>query len=558
MPFLWAAKAVTVLEATGRSLRMFFKKWRRERKQLKNQAQNQTLPQKQSQNLRHKELAGHAIKKLNEGDSTYLFQVYSVFAFNNDLLIKQSGMAIGSLLKSYTMTQMIRLNQLFRQNTSIEWFIDWQYVDLKHIKNQFDSESDYIYALILGTFHPNGYFRERCICNLAGFKDTLPYLVLRMNDWVKSVRLQAWSLVSVTLENCLLTEIFLATQALEIVRRSERRENEYLFDAEIIIEKRIERDLKTISINDILSYEFQVRAGIFRILFSKKILPIETAEYLLKNEKHSFCQMIIITGILKYYECALSQIDEYLRYDSTIIRRKALEYKYEVVRDTWLGLEEMLLDKNYGIRQFVSFILNKYSQCSIPEFYINHLDMENPMAAILGLGESGNKNMSECLQPFLEAEDERIVRSAVIAIGKLQGVEGDELYWSYLFYGSHTVAKACYKIICSHGICYGSKWLYEAYCESTVWYERRYLLLLLLRSRTWDRLPYLMYLYGEGSTEMMPEQILAGMCGRNLCAYITIEQKELIKDALIAYEKILPEKLVAGIRFDFQFLAVQR
>ena len=45
--------------------------------------------------------------------------------------------------------------------------------------------------LICGSAHPNGYLREYCLKLLANERGVLPYILMRMNDWVPAIRLTA-------------------------------------------------------------------------------------------------------------------------------------------------------------------------------------------------------------------------------------------------------------------------------------------------------------------------------------------------------------------------------
>lgn len=56
----------------------------------------------------------------------------------------------------------LELYERFRELTSLEWFVDWQKVSITGILEKLEPE-DGNYVLILGTFHPNGYFREACV-----------------------------------------------------------------------------------------------------------------------------------------------------------------------------------------------------------------------------------------------------------------------------------------------------------------------------------------------------------------------------------------------------------
>ncbi|MDF2589814.1 MAG: hypothetical protein K0S41_3655 [Anaerocolumna sp.] len=386
---------------------------------------------------------------------------------------------------------MIKLSECFRQYTSLEWSVEWRDIYLKDIKIYFEQEIDYIYTLILGSFHPNGYFREHCIKELVEYQDTLAYLILRMNDWVMNVRKCATDLILKKIGTCSIHELFYATLALNKVKSSERRDANDLTKLFDLISERIENLVQDIPLSNVPNFEFDIRKNIYRLLFTKKILEKEKADYLLVREKHNFCKTIIISGVLKLYDCSMEEINSYLKNENSSIRRKALEYKYSLIGNSWTGLEEMLLDQNSGIREFVAFILKKYRQFNILDYYIEHLKDNNPSTAIIGIGENGFKEQVNVLLPLLDNNDDKILRNTVISLGRLMGIDGYDLYWKYLMDERLVVSKAAYLAIRSNSVHYGCEKLFDAYNKIDVHYIKRYLILHLMQENSWERLPYL-------------------------------------------------------------------
>lgn len=84
-----------------------------------------------------------AISRLEKMDMSSLSQVYCA--------------------EHMTMRQVIRLSEHFRQYTSMEWSIDWKKLNIREKKDWFRSDRDYFWVLALGSFHPNGYYRQACL-----------------------------------------------------------------------------------------------------------------------------------------------------------------------------------------------------------------------------------------------------------------------------------------------------------------------------------------------------------------------------------------------------------
>lgn len=146
---------------------------------------------------------------LREKDEKWLHIAYGAFASNDPELICRAGRAVRNLLKDYNMSKMIRLSETFRQYTSMEWYIDWNAIQPGNLKRWFESEEDYRYAMILGSFHPNGYYREKCLHELVNCKNALPFILLRMNDWVEEIRQFAEAAACRVIQSCPVEDLFM-------------------------------------------------------------------------------------------------------------------------------------------------------------------------------------------------------------------------------------------------------------------------------------------------------------------------------------------------------------
>lgn len=491
---------------------------------------------------------------LREKDEKWLHIAYGAFASNAPELICRAGRAVRNLLKDYNMSKMIRLSETFRQYTSMEWYIDWNAIQPGNLKRWFESEEDYRYAMILGSFHPNGYYREKCLHELVNCKNALPFILLRMNDWVEEIRQFAEAAACRMIQSCPVEDLFYAMPAMDKVRRSGRRREKDISRAEQLLIMRLEQEAGSISVREVLGFDFEIRKCVYRFLFSGRILGMEQAEQFLEKEKHSFCQSVIITGIFKYYHCPMEQIDRYLKHKNSCVRRKALEYKYGIVKNTWSGLDSMLLDSSHGIREFVVFILERYEDFDTLGYYLKHLDDEDPVIPIIEIGNRGEIRLTDILMPFLKHPREKVVRSALTATGKLAGAEMRDVFWTYLFDPRPSVSKAAYLAAVKNNMSYGADVLYEAILHSPSDRTKRYLVNLLIHEKSWERIPFLIRLYSNSDMEILRSEILSGLWGRNLYCRITNAQGQAVIQALEECGACLPGQVVREILFDLKFV----
>ena len=90
-------------------------------------------------------------------------------------------------------------------------------------------------------------------------------------------------------------------------------------------------------------------------------------------------------------------------------------------------------------------------------YYIQALQGDKCHIAIIGIGENGGKEQIDLLVPYLENSNTKIVKSSILALGKLMEYEGYELFWKYLLDFRLEVSKAAFLSICRNSIKYNEK-----------------------------------------------------------------------------------------------------
>ena len=355
------------------------------------------------------------------------------------------------------MRQMIELYERFRTFTSLEWSIDWSSLSLNSILRAFcgkDQGEERKYVLILGTFHPNGYFWERCMEELVKESGALPYLMLRANDWVKPVREKAFFLLNRYIASCSVEEILFSMPMLEKLESSGRRSDEQLQELKIRIFAKLEQILKGEGWRDIWAEDFSVRKSLYRMAKSQGILHMEQMDEWLRREKDSFGMTMLIKGILSHPDCTLERAKKY----------------------------------------------------------------------------------------------------TLLALGRQEDFENEELLWKYLLDEQEDISKAACISIQKRGFYPGAKKLYCAYCSSKKEHQKRYLLRLLLRESSWNRLPWLIRLYNEGLPEQEKQRVKGGIHCRFMYARVPEMQKEEICKALKEKAGKLPKGMEEEICYDMKFV----
>ncbi|MBR6309159.1 MAG: hypothetical protein IKR39_11190 [Lachnospiraceae bacterium] len=490
-----------------------------------------------------------AYREFIEGDEKKLPAVYSYIASGDIKVTVKAAEAVARYMEKLDYTGICSLEDWFRQFTSMEWSIDWKEIEPKSIKTM--TKADYLWVLRLGTFHPNGFFREKCIRELKADKASVPFVILRLNDWVKQVR-------NVAEEACLSvtgmsgTEIIAYLPYLEKVKRGIRANNAVIkeFEDRMAAEAGKHSDLFDKSF--VRKYDVKTRKAAYRLFAGRKLLSKDEINSIISLEKNSQIQALLMTLLMDNYDVSTEELDDYLKHKSVTVNYKALECKYKRVSNSWDGLEDFLLAKSAGMRAYVRYILERHTQTDVAAYYKMRLETDNRKICIQGLGECGTKEDAETLKPYLEDSDEGIVKVTLHAIGSLLREDGAEIYWRFLQDAHEVVARQAYREIAAHDVRYGAEKIYDTLIGTESELLKEKLTLMLLKEPVWEALPYRLMLYA--SEDEAIKNIIHPFNGR-ISTYSTMstEHAEWIKSIMADDRYKIPKDLQDKILFSMKY-----
>lgn len=495
-------------------------------------------------------------QELWAGKQNYLAAVYQMLAVADKECVRLAAFEIARYMKGLNSRRLMILDEQFRESTSMEWFIDWDKILLSDIKDKIQEKENYLWVLRLGTFHPNGYFRERCMKELAGECNSLPYLLLRLNDWAKPVRETALRIVVQENERKTTEEFIEALPYLEKVRRGSRRTPEAIDFLEQLFSERIAGGLCQIDLMKCNRYELATRKYLYRLLLEQNMLSKEEADILLNREKDGQCKYQLLVQILNHYPCTVADLEHYLSSKSSIVRQKALEQKYSMTGGYWEGAEKLLLDKSKRVRALAAYILRKHTNMDIVAYYEARLETQDKPVCILGIGENGTKEDASRIQKYLTDTDARVVKRTLLAINMLLGEKASDIYWNYLFCEQEIISKAAYRAIASNDICYGAGRIYEALLQCSAETAKQYLVRMLIQEPSWESLPYVLRLYQYEDPKLREEIRECALGRRSLYAKITKAEAEEIRGLLYEPKYKIPTNLQKVIEFDLKYVTM--
>lgn len=508
-----------------------------------------------------------ALPKAKDGSTCCLGAVQVIFTFPKEKILKSEIAEMDEkLLSGISAKKLMILSETFRDYLHpwyhdlviIEQQADWTQ-NISRRKLSFLNDSQYDAVLKLGTFVSNGYFRQSCMEQLAGKEGTLPFFILRMNDWVLPIRESAFLLAQQRLNECGTYELFFSCPMIEKVKISGRRNSDDICFLEQQAEQMMNQNLCQMTeeeIDKIHFYEPVVKNSVYRFINRHKTLARNQMERLLQLEKTGYGKRLLLSGIFHHYGYDREKAKEYLASKSAEVRYYTLIYRYETEQDAWDGMENMLLDPSKRIREYAVYILRKRKGLDVTAYYRNELDRQVSPTAILGIGENGTNKETEIIRPFLEYEDVKIKKAALIAYSKLEQASGAEIYWKFLLDSNLLFVRAAYRIIRKYDILYDASRLYEIFEQKRETPAGEYFFNLLVVKASWKRMPYLLKLYCD---ERIPEKWygrikMEKLLSGNLFAKISSQQAQEIRDVLERNKERIPQVMEKEILFALKYI----
>ncbi|MDR2870710.1 MAG: hypothetical protein LBV04_09690 [Deferribacteraceae bacterium] len=368
---------------------------------------------------------------------------------------------------------------------------DWKTFDPSALIDKVDSGA-FLAICSLGTFHSNGYYRERCLNQLAeiGSGLALPYVFLLLNNWVPAIRQQAIKVSLQLLKTATMTEVISALCFFEAAERGQRQAARDTAAIYVAIREKI----FDITPERIAQEPIYVRRLCYKILLKgEPQLPMQILLQLLEQERDIGNRIIVARAIMvRKPEDAV--VDMLCHDRVASVRLFALMKKYKQ-KGLWAGITSFLMDKNASIRAFVGYCLRKRGD-DVAEFYRRQLAQEPSAIAIRGIGETGKANDAALITPYLEPDTApAFLKAAVVSTARLIGQQSEAMLLQMLFHKN--AGKIAYQLIRKMKIPVSPKLCYDSYLSAETELTKARVLSLLLYSTvdTWERMLCMLKLF---------------------------------------------------------------
>jgi len=466
--------------------------------------------------------------------------------------------AVNRLLETLKPLDLVALDQRMREVGSYDREVDRRWRKLRPSDlSRFESSEFAARLLGLASFHSGGYVREAAIKSLMTQEsgNELPFLLIRLNDWVTPVREAAAKAVDakmhaeyahhfmrclqlvLRLGKCGRANRGLVENVCGLLRRAECRD---ILQAGM---KSNDRALRRASFQLAADAEQSARAVIIRAALLdadpvarawavRRFLPEITAEDL-----PSVAAPMLVDRFMPVRRDAL-----------WALATKCPDFAAEPLR-------RALLDSHVGMREVARHFLMVAGCFDARRFYLEALEHNKGrtgVAAIRGLGETGRPEDAAAVSENFNSAEPRFRRAATYAVGKLDGKHFIGPLLLMLADESPSVSREALRALLpnAHEPTLEAYW--KLFANDKRVFVQRNVLVLMLRFGKWEKLPPLLLACSNEDAR------LSGFAQNALRAWFrnynhsfaepTRIDREKIQVALQSTEKHPPAGHVSGIR----------
>lgn len=297
--------------------------------------------------------------------------------------------------------------------------------DIPYFEAKLDTDK-FSLLMKIASLNGNGYVREKAVRKLGQLQraDVLPFIIFRLADWVPKVR----QVAKIALRNFIKPEFQQALidnlSLFEWLQKVERTNLSEIYKE--IIDFLVLKN-RTETVKSFPTAKDKERRILAEELI-KRIPSDEEIELLLKD-KHFLIRLLT----LNHFDRLTDQQKEKLLKDKSASVRQSTLYKFKDKEHFKAILKAYLADKSGSIRHLSRFYL-KGEEIDFKAFYTKNLSAGiQVVGSLLGLLDIGAKDCDNFIEPYLENDKIRVVKTAFYVLSNLNPINAFNFAKVHLF-----------------------------------------------------------------------------------------------------------------------------
>jgi hypothetical protein len=448
----------------------------------------------------HAEKPEETIRKiLDAGESEAIPDLLPLVITGDKRAIQASAEAIHGLLQRLRPPDFANFDVFVRQSYS-NWLPrrePWYRMKPSDVRHIASIGAEAVSILGIASFHGSGFVREAATRELGKIEsgDELPFLLIRVNDWVEVVHCLARDLVVARIRADYLPH-FLKWLTLALrMGEAKRVDHSAILQA---MRRLFELpEARETVMAGFASEDKFARRFCFDVAFDSGVVGVETA----MRKAFKTKDVEVRKGAVTKLGALLpnSEWDGLLvlaRRDANAgVRRAALEiYRDKFPERATDEFEAALLDANISIREMAQGFFEKTGTLHIRDYYVRSLGVSGRRqltAAIAGLGETARTDDARLVEVFLGHASAAVRAAALHTVARLNPGGYIDAFVFALEDASARVGRESALALIRKANLVGGARLWQIHERSQHLHSKRFVLYLLARINKWDSIAYL-------------------------------------------------------------------
>ncbi|HQR32375.1 MAG TPA: HEAT repeat domain-containing protein [Blastocatellia bacterium] len=434
-------------------------------------------------------------------DAVQRSAIYEIgsFALSDDEQIRQTALiAINNALGVLSPVQLAKLDLLIREVSPYlgenrkRWF-QLSAADL----STFESAELSFPFFGLASFHSSGYVRESAIKRLKENHDgrELPYLLIRLNDWVAPVQQAAEKEI---FERIRIDYAHHWVSNLALLRRLilASRKNHQPFGEAVFALLR-QPECQPALLAGLVDKDVQVRKLCFQLAAESNMWNLRELTERSLSDTHPGIRLWGARQVSKLDASSIALLLDVLRKDRFMpVRREYLRFVVDKLPDRAIDdLKFALFDSSASLRWEAAQLLQQAQPFDLLMFYRRAFDDmrdENLIGALSGLGENGKEEDAPLVLRYIDHPRNKVRKTALRSLSNLSAQEYLPIFLAKLLDQSTAVSNQAGKALADKSRFVQGSRLWEAFCETPRSNLKLRILLLIFRLPKWESIPFLL------------------------------------------------------------------
>jgi hypothetical protein len=351
-----------------------------------------------------------------------------------------------------------------------------------------------VQILGLASFHHNGYVREAAINRLASSATgaELPFLILRLNDWVSNVRDAAYQAIRSRLKPDYCQRFIDNFALLSRVEKAGRADHTEIIQA---VDELLKSDqCRTVLLKSLRSSDRFIRRACFRLALDSTnlellMLALDDEDTVIRYRGAQKIASLSDVAMREHFLARMKR-DRFMPIRREALRIAVKDHLPHVVEE----LHTALLDPHKSMREEARYQLKSIQSTDLAAFYREQLaraEGPNLYAVISGLGETCRAKDDGLILPYTSHPSNKIRRAAIKALAGLRPEAHLELFMRALEDDVPNISRVGLKALSRKTSSLSAARVWELFSATAHAHVKRNALSLIGRFAKWESIAYL-------------------------------------------------------------------